>query len=198
LYQALLADASLPSLLLQIDADLARQTRVAGCRTCGARLHSADFPRKVRGGPWRLGDAHDRRLSFCCSRDGCRRRSTPPSVRFIGRHVYLSTVVVLAGLLIGGPSPWRVSHLAATLGVSRRTVLRWRVWWQALPQAPTYRRLRAWLVTSAAPAALPAALLDRLIGDGAVRVVALLRLLAPLSASVALREGRPRPAEFAH
>jgi hypothetical protein len=142
LYQALLADASLPCLLLQIDLDLAAEARTAGCRVCGATLHSATFPRKVRGGPWRLGDDHDRRLSFCCSREGCRRRLTPPSVRFIGQHVYLSVVVVLAGLLIGGPTAWRVSHLAATLGVSRRTVVRWRSWWQKLKQAPIWRRLR--------------------------------------------------------
>jgi hypothetical protein len=64
LYQALLADASLPCLLLQIDLDLAAEARTAGCRVCGATLHSATFPRKVRGGPWRLGDDHDRRLSF--------------------------------------------------------------------------------------------------------------------------------------
>ena len=197
LYQALLADASLPCLLLRIDVELAADARAAGCQVCGASLHSATFPRKVRGGPWRLGDDHDRRLSFCCSREGCRRRLTPPSVRFISRHVYLSMVVVLAGLLIGGPTPWRVSHLAATLGVSRRTVVRWRSWWQELAQAPIWRRLRGRLPALSPGEPLPAAVLTRSTGAVSERAVGLLRLLAPLSASTALREGWSSPAEDA-
>jgi hypothetical protein len=35
------------------------------------------------------------RFSFCCDRDGCRNRATPPSVRFLGRKVYLGAVVML-------------------------------------------------------------------------------------------------------
>lgn len=197
MYQALLADASLPCLLLQIDVELAAEARAGGCHACGATLHSATFPRKVRGGPWRLGDDHDRRLSFCCSREGCRRRLTPPSVRFIGQHVYLSVVVVLAGLLVGGPTAWRVSHLAATLGVSRRTVVRWRSWWQRLKQAPIWRRLRGRLAPLSPGEPLPAAVLTRARGSVSERVARLLRWLAPLSASTALREGWASPAEDA-
>jgi hypothetical protein len=45
-----------------------------------------------------LGPEHDRRLSFRCAVDGCRARTTPPSLRFLGPKVYLATVVVLVAI----------------------------------------------------------------------------------------------------
>jgi hypothetical protein len=86
LNQTLLADASLPAVLFEIDRGLAEEARLKGCGACGAVVHVADYPRKVRGSPWRLDETHDRRLSFCCSRPGCRKRLTPPSVRFAARR----------------------------------------------------------------------------------------------------------------
>ena len=47
----------------------------------------------------RLGPEHDWRLSFCCAVDGCRTRATPPSLRFVGRKVYLATIVVLVAIM---------------------------------------------------------------------------------------------------
>jgi hypothetical protein len=102
LYLTWLADARLCELLARIDADLAETVRRAGCRLCGAVLHRAPFPRKPRGGPTELPDGYDRRHSFCCAVDGCRTRHTPPSVRFLGRKVYLGAVVVLATALRHG------------------------------------------------------------------------------------------------
>jgi hypothetical protein len=46
-------------------------------------------------------------LSLCCSRDGCRRRMTPPSVRFLGRRVYLGAVLVLVSAMQQGSLPGR-------------------------------------------------------------------------------------------
>ena len=81
-------------LLFAIDQDLAANARAAGCPACGGRLHSVRYPRKPRGGPADLGPEYDWRFSFCCAGEGCRRRATPPSVRFLGRRVYLGAVVV--------------------------------------------------------------------------------------------------------
>lgn len=200
MYQALLADASLPSFLLQIDDDLADKARAGDCLFCGARVHSARFPRKVRGGPWNLDDSHDRRHSFCCSREGCRRRLTPPSVRFIDRGIYLSVVVVLAGLLLQGTTAWRLEHLSQRLGVSRRTLGRWRAWWQQrFAQTETWRRLRGRLSGLDPHETHPKAIIDRVEGETiSDRVIALMKLLAPMSASLAIREGRTSPAEVAH
>lgn len=199
MYQELVGDASLPSFLLQIDDELADKALAGGCLHCGARLHSARFPRKVRGGPWGLDDVHDQRRSFCCSRRGCRRRLTPPSVRFVDRHIYLSVVVVLAGLLSQGASRWRLGHLSVKLGVSRRTLVRWRQWWrERFAQTQTWRRLRGRLSGVAPDEALPAAVVNRMQGETmSGRVIALMKLLAPMSASVAIREGCASPAEVA-
>jgi hypothetical protein len=92
-------------IVLRIDVDLADKTRQAGCRICGAVLHSARYPRKPRGGPAGLPAEHDYRHRFCSAVDGCRRRRTPPSVRFLGRKFYLRTVVVLATALRHGATP---------------------------------------------------------------------------------------------
>jgi len=94
LYQALLADARFHALLFDIDADLAAACRAAGCR-CGGGLHSAQFRRKPRGKPAGLDEAYDRRFSFCCAVRECRRRATPPSLRFLGSKVSLATIVTL-------------------------------------------------------------------------------------------------------
>ena len=94
MYQRLLREASFFELLLQFDEDLAGEVREAGC-PCGGVLHSARYPRKPRGGPESLGREHAMRASFCCAEDGCRRRATPPSLRFLGRKVFFGVVVLL-------------------------------------------------------------------------------------------------------
>ena len=87
MYQTLLRDASFFELLLRFDDDLAAAVRQAGCGVCGGVLHSARYRRKPRGGPAGLGAEHALRQSFCCAAEGCRRRATPPSLRFLGRKV---------------------------------------------------------------------------------------------------------------
>ena len=51
MYFDILRDSSFYQFLLQVDGDLAEQTRRSGCRVCGARLHSACYIRKPRGLP---------------------------------------------------------------------------------------------------------------------------------------------------
>ena len=108
-------------LLPRIDADLASKAQAAGCPRCCGRLHVANYPRKPRGADG-LGDDYELRASFCCAVDGCRRRRTPPSVRFLGRKVYLGAVVVLASALARGPTKTSVTQLSALLGITRRTL----------------------------------------------------------------------------
>ena len=115
--------------LFTIDQDLANAIRENGC-SCGGRLHSADYPRKPRGTPASLPELLRIRLSFCCDRDGCRKRTTPPSVRFLGRKVYLGAIVILISAMRQGPSPRRVRELSARFGVDQRTIARWQVFWR--------------------------------------------------------------------
>ena len=53
----------------------------------------------------------------------------PPSVRFLGRKVYLGAVVILISAMRQGPTPHRVHELARLFGVDRATVARWQAFW---------------------------------------------------------------------
>lgn len=188
---AVLGSSTFWSFLLLLDHDLAADARVAGCLFCGGALHSARYPRKPRGVERSvLGVAYETRLSFCCDRDGCRRRMTPPSVRFLGRRVFLGAVVVLATALAHGLNGRRTAVLCVQFSVSTRTLRRWRAWWvETFVASATWSAIRARLTTPITIALLPAALLERCAGaDQARRLTQLLRLLAPLSGSRLVRE----------
>lgn len=121
---ALLADRKLGRLQEKVDQDLAEKTRQSPCPRCGAKLHCDNYPRKPRGGPQQW----DKRLSFTCAKE--RHRVTPPSVRFLGRKVYVAVVVVLVSAMLHGLSARRVEVLRQRLGIDRRTLEHWRAWWQ--------------------------------------------------------------------
>jgi hypothetical protein len=189
---AYLGTSNFWSLLSRIDEDLAERTRAEGCAVCRGKLHSARYPRKPRGAARAvLGEDYERRLSFCCARDGCRRRSTPPSVRFLGRRVFVATVVVLATALSAGLTGRRIARLGERFGVSVRTLRRWRQWWrEAFAATSVWKSLRARLTpTNTSLLSWPAALLERCSGQTEEqRLIESLRLLAPLAASRCLRE----------
>ncbi len=169
----LLEDARLFGLKKRYDEDLAAQTKAARCPTCGGRLDVANYPRKPRGGP----EGHDLRLSFCCARGGCRERATPPSLRYLGRKVYFAGMVVLATAMQQGLTPARLSRLRDLLGVSRRTLGRWRLWWaEVFGQSPFWRAARGRLAQPVERTQLPLSLLE-VMGWKREQREALLRLL---------------------
>ena len=179
---ALLRDAKLYAQLLTFDHDLAAEARTAGCPCCGGTLHSARYPRKPRGGPDDLGPEYGTRLSFCCAVDGCRRRATPPSVRYLGRRVYLGAVVVLVTAMLGGVTATRAAQLREWLGVSVRTLKRWRAWWRETFVASAFwRGAQGRFMPPVAIETLPASLLERFAGDERTRLLHTLEFLAPLT-----------------
>jgi hypothetical protein len=198
LYQAVLADASFHEQLLAFDRDLAAQCRAAGCPDCGGVLHSASYRRKPRGRSVALGEEHDRRFSFCCAVDGCRDRSTPPSLRFLGRKVYLAVIVTLISAMRDGLTERRLGKLAAAVGVDRRTVTRWRSWWLAgFTTTPFWRAASAGLMPPVDAGRLPAALLERFAvglqptglsrGAAGVQLIAFLSFLGPITAGASMQ-----------
>jgi hypothetical protein len=188
LYQILLGSSSFFTLLLRLDEDTAAQAREVGC-TCGGVLHSARYARKPRGGPEGLGPEHAMRLSFCCSVEGCRRRVTPPSLRFLGRKVFFGVLVVLVPILRQGPTPQRLSRLAQVYAVSPRTLLRWQRWWrEAFLESRFWQATRGRFATPLAAAALPESLLAAFSGlaQPSERVLAVLRWLSPVTSGLGL------------
>ena len=189
MYAELLGDATLYEILQRIDEDLAAQARAAGC-TCGGRLHSAVYPRKPRGGPAGLGAGYENRLSYCCAREGCRRRTTPPSVRFLGRKVYLGAVVVLVSALRQGPSPTRVRVLHEMFGVGERTLRRWRQWWQkSFAEGSFWRAARGRFMLALTPGELPRAVAERFGAQTTDGLCRLLRFLSPISTGSCVLSG---------
>jgi hypothetical protein len=183
MYHELLRHASFWAFLFSVDEDLAKVTREAGC-SCGGRLHGANFPRKPRGGCQNLPESYSYRLSFCCEREGCRKRKTPPSARFLGRKVYLGAVMVLVAAMRQGPSPRRVRELTQLFGADRHTISRWREFWcEHFPQTAFWKVARCRFVPMLATADLPRALLDAFIpiSDSAEDWGRLLRFLSPIT-----------------
>ena len=161
MYATLLADRRFHEFLLTCDRDLAEQCRAGCCWKCGGRLHASDYDRQPRGRPVRLSREHDRRFSFCCAVDGCRKRATPPSLRFLGARVYVAAVVVLIAILQQGASAARLGRLSAVVAVPPRTIARWRRWWRTTFTAtPFWQAKRARLMPPVAEHALPGSLLE--------------------------------------
>ena len=87
--------------LTAVDAMITAKVAASACSRCGGPLHVGNYPRKPRGGLLATaGEDFVLRFSLCCGREGCRRRTTPPSVRFLGRRVYLGAVVILASAIV--------------------------------------------------------------------------------------------------
>lgn len=181
---SILADPRLHELLLLIDQDLAEAVRAGGC-PCGGRLHRADYQRKPRGMAVEPGRVYARRLSWCCG--ACRRRRTPPSVRFFGRRVYLAAVVVVVSALAQGLTQSRMEWLRQRVGVGLRTVGRWRAWWREVFVATRFwKAARALIQPPVDTERLPVSLLERFAGgDPVARLGRVLRFVSPLTTSSA-------------
>lgn len=174
--------------LLAADRDLAERARSQGCPTCGGALHVANYERQPMGVP----ETRATRLSFCCAVEGCRRRRTPGSLRFLGRKFYHGVVVVLASVLYHGLTPKRRERLEDRLGVSERTLVRWRRWWlRDFAGSKFWRGARGCFSLPVARDDLPGSLLERFEGDERSQVVALLRFLVPITGGQGLAEQAP-------
>ena len=175
-------DSRFYQFLFRIDQDIAAEVQAGGC-TCGGVLHSARYPRKPRGIRCALDESCDRRLSFCCATDGCRRRATPPSVRFLGRKVYLGAIVVLVMAMEHGLSTKRRQQLIEQLDLYPQTLARWRRWRRKIfPASRCWQANRGHFIPPVDANQLPGALLGRLSGEDLQhRVCLLLHLLAPFT-----------------
>ena len=158
---------------------MADAVQAAGC-ACGGRLDRADYPRKPRFGSATAepDPAWSKRLSLCCASEGCRRRVTPPSVRFLGRRVYAEVVVLVAcarALLHA-----EAASKGADAGVPRRTVKRWLSWWRtAFVASALWQELCSRLLPPLDESRLPASLIERAPSTAPLLHVA--RWLSPLT-----------------
>lgn len=173
-------EAKLFASLGELDENHARKVKAAGCAECGGPLDQADYARKPRGDLGEAADAYTKRTSFCCRQ--CRRRATPPSLRFLGRKVYIAVLVVVASVvgrttvLAGRGRPNRVE------GVPVRTVRRWLAWWSiTFAKSAFWTEARGLFATPVEKSELPRSLLERFGEPNATTLTKLLQLVAPIT-----------------
>jgi len=149
--------------LAEIDEQLARWVASRGCPKCGGPLHQSNYDRKPRGGLVAVaGEAFRQRYSLCCGQVGCRKRALPPSVRFLGRKVYLEAVILVACVyaqMVGA-----LAQARRALAVPVRTLKRWTHWWHNdFAQSRHWQAMRSRFAPPApAETELPHSLLQRL------------------------------------
>jgi hypothetical protein len=143
MYHSLLTDARFHNSLFDLDRLIAEQVRQSKCLFCHGNLNQSNFPRKPRGVPeGTIADYHIR-FSLCCATEGCRKRFTPPSMRFLSRKVYSSVVIFLIFLLKPTSDESRIEKLNTLLGtrLSVETLRRWRHYWNnKVPKTRTFKR----------------------------------------------------------
>jgi hypothetical protein len=172
---------------LEADRAIAEAARAEGCRFCEGPLHRGDYKREPRGVPLELESEEScKRFSFCCG--DCRKRTTPPSMRFLGRRVYLGAVVVLVAAARSGLTPERLGRLRRLFRaeLSRRTIARWVAWWRgAFATSGFWMQVRGQLLRPVAAGTIPEGLLAAFTGEARERVLSLLRFLGPITSSTA-------------
>jgi hypothetical protein len=185
--RAVLCNNNFFELLLGIDQELLEEAWRLPCPHCQGRLHRGDFRRKPRGAPASLAAEFATRFSLCCGRDGCRRRLTPFSVRFLARKVYVAAAVVLVAAAMQGPSPARLNRLCALFGMTRRTARRWLEWWRtSFADSDFFKTVRGLLRKAVEAPSLPRVLLElRRRPHAAGTTLAVLQLLEPITSSTA-------------
>lgn len=189
------------SALMHADASIAAAVAAHGCPYCGGPLHVANYERKPRGALFaQTGEGFSLRHSLCCGRRGCRRRVLPPSLRFLGRRVYLELAVLLASACL--QAAMSIRTVASYTRVSARTLVRWRRWWrEEVPRSSWWAQLRSRLRPPPPDESqLPRSLLSHLEREasGVALVQLAAKCLAPATTRLAdaarfSREAAPAP-----
>lgn len=186
MFISLLKDPVFLAFLFQIDLRSAEEARQNGCPVCGGSLHWANYPRIPRGIGCQLGDEQKIRLSLCCGRDGCRKRLTPPSVRFLGRKVYFGGAVILFSALSYGVTSTRAGKLHKLYGVDRQTIIRWRKWWlDDFANSRFWKGRKGLFRMPPEQSKLPFSLFDSFLGKLEQKMVFMLRFLSPITSASA-------------
>ncbi len=186
MYHPLLTDARFHNSLFDLDRLIAEQFRHSQCPLCFGNLNQSNFPRKPRGVPEETDPDYHIRFSLCCSTDGCRKRFTPPSMRFLSRKVYSSVVIIILFLLKPETDESRIETINTLLGstLSVETLRRWRQFWtKDVPQTHTWKRLA---FSSAHAQNLPVSLLTLFEQTARQALIMGLKLILPLTAGLHL------------
>jgi hypothetical protein len=183
MYYKLISDPIFFLMLLKFDRNLAIEIHSQCCPYCGGKLDWANYMRQPRGGPETADEYTNLRFSFCCR--VCRQRTMPASLRFLGRRVYFSVVFALITAMSHGVSAKRVAELRQAIGVSRQTLVRWRIWWkETFPQTAFWKEIVGRFARPVDTAKLPGSLIEcfeKAYKDLSKAICKFLEFISPLS-----------------
>lgn len=180
-----LSNATFHSLLISIDQELTERIREKNC-PCGGKLHQANYPRSPFGITTLFRSHYEERFSLCC--DTCRKRITPPSVRFFGRRRFPAPLLIFVCALTLGINDYRLKQIKRHFGisVSESTWKRWRRWFrQSFEETLFWRHAKAFSLEAIGIKKLfPRQLFVLFQGSFERRLHLLLRFLSPLTSGI--------------
>ena len=179
----LLQKASLFHLLYRIDESLLKEEQAKACSYCCGSLYQSNYMRKPRGGPENIPDNYLLRFSLCCGNECCRKRTLPPSCRFMQRRVYWAAVIlVVMALRQNRENSVSAGKLERMFGISRNTLKSWfKYFREEFPVSEQWHRIRGLVAATVGNSELPGALLRFFIRSSDNTEKALIRCLQFLS-----------------
>jgi hypothetical protein len=104
----------------------------------------------------------------------------PPSVRFLGRRVYVGAAVIVASVI--ALAAVTAAAIRKRTGIPPRTTRRWIAWWRGpFVTTDVFKELSARVLPPPALLDLPTSILDRFAGPATAKLAKLLEWLAPLT-----------------
>ena len=169
-------------ILVAMDREIAETTRHTGC-FCGGVLHFSNYPRSPAGLPAQFRLDYDTRFSFCC--EDCRKRTTPPSVRFFGRRWHPAPLLTLISSLMISINDYRLAQIKRHFGISvtESSWKRWRRWWkEAFVGKRFWKQARGLIPEPKKPMNLPRRMLHAFQGALYEKIILLLQFISPITA----------------
>lgn len=138
------------SFLFGLDQEAAKRAKEKRCPICGGQLDAAKYSRVINGIE-EMPNKHELLVfSMCCRH--CRKRVTPPTLRFSGRKQHTKGVMLLAHVLKRGATQRRIIELSKLLGASERTIRGWiRLWRAKVGDSSWWRDLKSRDLTAGTP-----------------------------------------------
>ena len=158
---------SLFQILYKIDFKIAEKVKDESCPFCGNTLHYANYERKPRGGLEDIPDQYKIRFSLCCSHEVCRRRTLPPSTRFMGRKVYwFGVILAVLTRRHNIPKDSSARVINGIYGPTRETYKRWISHFKKVfPFTTKWKYLRGRIISTVRTDLLPGSLVNYFIAN---------------------------------
>lgn len=186
MYHPLLLNTIFYNSLFALDLQIAHQYQQSHCPFCGGKLHQAHYWRRPLGVPIDVCEDYRLRFSYCCANEGCRKRLTTPSMRFVSRKQYSSVIILVIFMLKSKTDESKVEELNRLLdtSLSVETLRRWRCYWvNKVTQSHTFTRAA---FTHEIALSMPSSLLSKFKKNAEQSLELALKWLLPLTTGVAL------------